>query len=164
MATALILYVGDDTCSRVRIFERAGLGVIRSRCTVKDIEDAVKGISTIDAAVFHNDHCPIDSEIFPAIHGLISGPLILFETPDIACDESAFDLVIAPLTPPQIWLSEIAAAIHMCRYHVGRSRELCAEAANARMKSHAIRLASSRLRVLPIKLNAIWRGDPDSKG
>ena len=115
MAAATILYIGDDTCRRIPIFKRAGLSVVHAEWTLPSIREALRESTPFDAATFHIDARPIEPLVLPAVRETVHGPLILFDNPSIPYDEDAFDLVIPPLTAPDIWIKRLHVAIEVSR-------------------------------------------------
>ena len=73
------------------------------------MEQAVRTVGSVDAVTFHTDQRPVPPLVVPAARKLTSGPLILFETGNIVCDETAFDFRSPTLTPPLYGFSSSGA-------------------------------------------------------
>lgn len=109
-----IVHFGLDHSSRLSVFSSAGFSVNDCGCSLDEflaVLERNQGVVAVvvsdcrdkaaEAVVIARDRCP--------------APLILFESPVSQYDSSQFDLVIPALTPPQSWLSSIAATIERSR-------------------------------------------------
>lgn len=79
MATASILYVGDDLCHRIPVMENAGLFVVRSKDSLAAVESALAVNKALSVITFHSDNCAPPESVVLSARRLTSVPLILFE-------------------------------------------------------------------------------------
>lgn len=153
--------MGEDTRHLIPVLQRVGLTVVQSLCTQQDVERSAKEVPNFDAAVFHTDLFPMPPLIIPTIRKLTSGPFIVFETSNTCFDETAFDLIVPPLTPPHLWLAKLRMAILASRYLRAESRLLCTEAANTRLREAALQKESRQELSVKFDMDAFWRGHPN---
>lgn len=167
MATATILHIGEDLCQRIPVMETAGFVVLQSEISVPAIRGAFEVGDDFCAVVFHSDISAPPQPTVRQIRRFSEAPFVLFENPAVSCDQSDFNLVIPPLTPPSIWLQKLTELIQS-------SRELCESSALLRQDCRAIRSKSellpslsARNRICPIDPEALWNGEsgsiPESK-
>lgn len=78
-------------------------------------------------------------------------PVILFRSTNLAYEESGVDLIVPCLTPPEIWLTEVAELIQKSRILRAQSAslasqaaQLCRESQDARERSRSERVRSKR--------------------
>jgi hypothetical protein len=162
MATARILHVGDDTCHRIPVMERAGLEVCRTICSVDGVRGALAGNENFSALAFHVDVDPIPDGVLTVARSLAS-PLVLFESPGVEYDPQSFDLIIPTQTPPLTWLQCLQAVIRNSQELRTSSRQLRNNSAVVRSDFRAICATIHRQLVSPIDVDSIWRGDRDKK-
>lgn len=162
MPTATILHVGEDLCQRIPVMETAGFIVLRSETTLPAVQNAFQIGDDFCAVVFHSDIFAPPAPTVREIRNLSEAPLVLFENPAVHCDESDFNLVIPPLTPPSIWLQKLTEVIQSSRELRGRSVLLRRDCNAARTKSEVLRAGSARNRICPIDPDALWNGETGS--
>lgn len=162
MATARILHVGDDTCHRIPVMERAGLEVCRTICSVDGVRGALAGNENFSALAFHVDVDPIPNGVL-TVARLWRSPLVLFESPGVEYDPQSFDLIIPTQTPPLTWLQCLQAVVRSSQELRTSSRKLRDDSAAVRSDFRAICATIHRHMVSPIDVDSIWRGDRDKK-
>ena len=158
MATARILHVGDDTCHRIPVMERAGLVVCRTICSVDGVQGALASEENFSALTFHVDADPIPDGVLTVAKSLPSA-LVLFESPGIDYDPQSFDLVIPTQTPPLTWLQCLQAVIRSSQELRTSSRQLRDQSAAVRSDFRQLCATTRKHLVNPIDLDSIWRGD-----
>jgi hypothetical protein len=162
MATARILHVGEDTCHRIPVMERAGLVVCRTVCSVDGVRGALASNEKFSALTFHIDADPIPHSVLTVARSLPSA-LVLFENPGIEYDPQSFDLVIPTQTPPLTWLRCLQSVIRSSQELRTSSRQLRDQSAAVRSDFRQLCATMRRHRVDPIDLDRIWRGDKDEE-
>ncbi|WP_109488920.1 hypothetical protein [Occallatibacter savannae] len=158
MLTAPILYVGDDICHRVPVFERLGVRVRRIPCSERALCDVLDEDTRYSAVTFNEDLEPIPDELI-AIISRYPAPIVLFENACIAYKPESFDLIIPALTPPGFWLQCIQATIDDSMRLRAESTALRIDAAAVRSDTREHRARMHRLIPTPIDLDEIWRID-----
>jgi hypothetical protein len=111
---ANIVYFGVDTCHRLPVLQRAGYSI--ENCSSVLQLDAVLDAGHPAEAVLMTDHdgnLPQDAITLTRSRSV--APLVLFRDSDCSYAESAFDLVIPSLTPPEQWLEQIASLLEESR-------------------------------------------------
>jgi hypothetical protein len=111
---ARVIHFGVDDCHRLMVLRSAGysvdncdsLGQLITKLETDGEADAVvmsdcDGISTEEAASLARTHT--------------KAPVVLFRSTNRSVEESAFDLVVHSLTPPEVWLNEVDALIAQCQ-------------------------------------------------
>jgi hypothetical protein len=167
MATATILHIGEDVCRRIPVIQTAGFAVFQSEISIPAIRTAFDHGDTFSAVVFHSDiSSPPELTVHEA-RNLSQAPFILFQNPAVICDETDFNLVIPPLTPPAIWLQKLVEVIQASRKLCEQSAQLRKDSAAIRTQSQTLRAQSARNRVCPTDPDALWNGEnggiPDPK-
>lgn len=158
MLTAPILYVGEDLCHRVPVFERLGVKVRRVPCSARALRIALDEDTKFSALTFQEDQQPVPDELL-AIACHYPAPVVLFENPCISCDPARFDLIVPALTPPGFWLQCIQTTIDESRRLHARSAALREDAAAVRGETGEHRARLHRLLPNPVDLDEIWRMD-----
>lgn len=162
MAANTILHFGEDFCQRIPVMEAAGLMVLQSEVSIPAIHIAFDRGDSFSAVVFH---CDIVAPPEPAIQEariLSEAPFVFFQNSAVVCDESDFNLVIPPLTPPSIWLQKLIEVIEDSCALREQSSQLRLDCIGARNTSQALRAASAHNRICPIDPNALWNGETGS--
>lgn len=157
MATT-ILHIGDDLCRRIPVMETAGFLVFRSKGEIPAIHTAFNREEDYAAVVFHNDIAAVSEDAVQETRSLSEAPLVLFQNPTVASNDSEFDLVIPALTPPNVWLEKLQELIQAFRETCERSVQLRNDCADLRAKSQSLLLKTAHNRVPPIDADALWRG------
>lgn len=111
---ARVVYFGCDECRRVPVLHMAGYAVDDCPSILK-LRSVLQEPGQTSAFLFTGRNEKECKEAVVLARTQSSAPLILFDGPNHAGDESDFDLVIPPLTPPQEWLAKIAATIQQRR-------------------------------------------------
>jgi hypothetical protein len=161
MAIPTVIHVGDDSCMRIPVLEITGLRVLRSGCAESEFRTVLGQADALAAVILSDEGSDLrrtllQSGVVETVRDLCTAPLILFRTSNNFCDESKFDLVIPPLTPPMLWLPNLLGAIEVSDQIRGQFYE---EDESVRPKvraeiSRAIREANRSF------LNSVWRGKP----
>lgn len=159
MATAALLYVGDDFFHRIPVMEKAGLAVVSSEDSISTIQTALGNGIAFSAITFHCDFFLIPPEIVQTARTHSASPLVLFSNPLLNCDESEFDLVIPAMTPPTLWIQKLRELIQASILLRERSVQLRQDCLETRFHSEALRLESGRLCQHPIDADALWLED-----
>lgn len=141
---ATIIHVGRDMCHRLPVLESAGYKV--ETCTsIIELGRALNAMPQLDAVLISEGIRGANPETVSMVRSRSSAPVILFRESQLSFSESAFDLVVPVLVPPQTWLAEIAAVIARCRslraetQGLGKKSALKRESRLARAKSSAER-------------------------
>ena len=163
MAASIILHIGDDFCRRIPVMETAGFVVHQSEVKIPAIHIAFQREEDYSAVIFHNDIAAVPEDAVQETRSLSEAPFVLFQNPTVPSNEEEFDLVIPPLTSPDVWLLKLRELIHASRQIREDTIQLRRDCAAARSRSQELRLASERHRVPPIDPDAIWRGSSAGK-
>jgi len=146
---ARIVHFGSDTCHRMPVLKSAGYSINDCR-SLAQLHYALQICAEADAVVMTEpDRVAPDSAISIA-RSSSTAPLILFPGRRLEYKESDFDLVVPALTPPEQWLSDIAALIQRSQAIRAQSQSLVdqsslrREAEAARKKSRLERERSRR--------------------
>jgi hypothetical protein len=106
---AKIVYFGTDTCYRLAVLRRAGY-VVENCKSLDDLLGAL-GSSQVSAILTTDRDVDVSNELVRLVRARPYLPLILFRDSNRDCDERRFDLVIAALTWPPRWLSDLQGLI-----------------------------------------------------
>jgi hypothetical protein len=158
MANAKILHVGDDVQLRIPVMQWAGLTVLRCECSIAPIRDTLTRKEAIDAIVFQTEGDMFAPAILTTVRFLSKAPLVLFQHALTVFERDTFDLIIPPITPPVVWLQELADEIKASRRLQTLSRELCKQASAVCSHSQRTREMAARNCMSPINPDALWRG------
>ncbi|WP_109489500.1 hypothetical protein [Occallatibacter savannae] len=158
MLTAPILYVGDDICHRIPVFQRLGARVRRVRCSAGEVREAFSDQTSYSAVSLHQDVELLPPDVLAAAASS-SSPLVLFENPAIPYDPARFDLIIEPFTPPVLWLQCIQDTIEESRKLRAQCEALREDSAALRTKVIQQRVRMHQLLATPIDLDDLWRLD-----
>jgi hypothetical protein len=159
MAVNTILHIGEDLCQRIPVMQAAGLMVLQSEISIPAIHTAFHRGDSFSAVIFH---CDIVAPPEPAIQearALSDAPFVFFQNSAVVCDETGFNLVIPPLTPPSIWLQKLVDVIEVSRALRGQAVLLRQDCIGVLGKFQALRAASARNRICPIDPDALWNGE-----
>lgn len=108
--SARIIHVGADACHRLVVLERAGFRV--QECSnIAALREVLESEPGPDAVVVTEDNGPFSQQAVAMVQTYSSFPLILFGEPQHSFAESGFDLVVPILSPPDVWLAQVAAVI-----------------------------------------------------
>lgn len=162
MAAATILHVGEDICQRIPVMETAGFVVRQSEIAVPAIHRVFENGDGISAVIFHSDISAPPEPTVRETRSLTDAPLVLFENPAVNCDESEFNLVIPPLTPPAIWLKKLSEVVEASRELRKGSAHLQQDCREVRSRSAELRAESAHNRICPIDSEALWNGESGS--
>jgi len=135
---ARVLHFGTNDCNRVLVLR--DFGYLVDDCpSINDVRSTLLQGICPEALLFSEGYPAARREaVTLARSSCANAPLILFE--NLNCDdETNFDLVIPPLTAPELWLQAIAATIE-------RSRMLHANSTAIRERSAWLVEQSSALR------------------
>ncbi len=111
---ARVVHFGYDECRRLLVLHMAGYAV--DDCpSIRKLRSVLQEPGQTSAVLFTGQDEKERKEAVTLARAQSCAPLILFETCNAPGDESDFDLVIPPLTPPQEWLAKIAATIQQRR-------------------------------------------------
>ena len=111
---ARVVHFGCDECRRLLVLHMAGYAVDECPSILK-LRSVLQEPGQTSAVLFTGQDEKQRKEAVTLARTQSRAPLILFETCNAPGDESDFDLVIPPLTPPQEWLAKIAATIRQRR-------------------------------------------------
>lgn len=110
MATATVLYVGDDLKLHVPVMQEAGLAVLRADCSIASISDTLERAESIDAIVFQSNPRVLTYTVITAVRALSESPIVLFQNSGSDHEEEPFDLIVPPLTHPAVWRRRFGSA------------------------------------------------------
>jgi hypothetical protein len=159
MATATILYVGDDICHRIAVMERSGFTVLRSERSTSGVREAFAAVKAFSAITFHNVLDPPMLDVVSTTRALSAAPVVLFEDPFTKCDEHVLDLVVPAHTAPSAWLKSLQELIEQSRKLREISMQIREDSAATRAKTRSLRAMSARNRISPIASGSAWHGE-----
>ena len=106
-----LLSFGYDACHRWPMLRFAGFTV--EECgSIPELRDRLMrshfmGSHSVEAVIMVEDILVLPPEAIVAARSYFTGPVVLFEGQTPTNHGDAFDLRIPPLTPPEVWLSQI---------------------------------------------------------
>lgn len=162
MATTTILHIGEDVCQRIPVIESAGFVVLKCEIALPAIRTAFDHGDNFSAILFHSD---ISAPPVPTVRetrSLSQAPLILFQNPAIICNETDFNLVIPPLTPPALWLKSLKEAVLASIQGREYSHQLRKDCKEAQAWSRSLRESSARNCRYAIDPDSFWRSESSS--
>ena len=112
--TARVVHFGPDECRRLMVLHMEGYAVADCPSILK-LRSVLQEPGQASAVLFTGQDEKDRKEAVTLAREQSCAPLILFDGLNRAGNESDFDLVIPPLTPPQEWLAKIAATIQQHR-------------------------------------------------
>lgn len=163
MATTAILHVGDDTCHRIPVMERAGFVVRLTHCSASALTEAFAREIAVEAITFQNDSEPLPVAVVTTARMLSDAPFVLLQNPVFDYDEKSFDLIVPNLTSPSTWLKQLQETIAEARKLRAFSQQLCRECADVRAVTRTLRDRAARNRLRPFDPDTIWNGNSDEK-
>jgi hypothetical protein len=111
---ARVIHFGRDDCHRLTVLRSAGYSVddcdslVQLRASLLDFGEA--------DAVLLSDGDGLAAEDAGSVARTCSkAPVVLFSATNRNYQDSAFDLVVHSLTPPEVWLGEVDALIAKSR-------------------------------------------------
>ncbi len=107
---ARVIHFGPDDCHRLMVLHSAGYSVEGCDSLVRLHAALSSGIATEAVLMSDGEGTSPEEAIFLA-RTLTTAPVILFRGTNQAYEDSACDLVVNALTPPEIWLTEVEALI-----------------------------------------------------
>jgi len=147
---ATVIHFGCDDCHRLMVLRTAGYSVDDCQSLVQ-LRDRLAQGGEADALLLSDAEGVSPSEAIAVAKSQSSAPVILFRSTTLAYEDSAVDLIVHSLTPPEIWLQEVDAIIEKSRAIraesvalVGQTRQLRRESAAAREQSRAEQARSRR--------------------
>lgn len=174
---ASVLYFGPDEWNRVQVFESAGYAV--QQCLkISDLESELK--KSLPAVVVMNSFAHVSFKpALELVHAqAASARIIAFPSPGESGFEKSVDLVVPPLTPPEVWLEDLAALLQRTRAVMEqaisvheRSQTLLLQLSDVRERAAATRensaaarakSAAARQKVLILGANAGTGIDPEN--
>lgn len=109
-----VLHFGTDDCNRLLVLRRVGYSV--DLCPiVEEFHSVLQKRADADAVLVTAGPVSDRRQVVMRTRSYSHAPLVLFNTSCDCADECEFDLVIAPLTHPEVWLRKIAALIERTR-------------------------------------------------
>lgn len=121
-----VIHMGLDTCHRLPVLEQAGYSV--DQCgTIPELQEVLDSEKAFEALLIPESAIP--EEVFPLARARSAVPLVLFRETQRSIAESAFDLVVPILEPPQRWLADLAALIVRSRATRAHSKQAIRESA-----------------------------------
>lgn len=121
--TARILHLGSDDCLRVPVLRCAGYA-IDDCCSLRQLQTALQIPVQAEVVVLTEIEDGVPNKALSMVRAHSTAPVVLFPGRAALFDESDFDLIVPPLTPPETWLTEIAALIQESRAIHMRSQQL----------------------------------------
>jgi hypothetical protein len=111
---ARLIHFGLDNCHRLMVLQSAGYSV--DDCASLDQLCTSLAAGTGAEAVLMSDNDePAPEDVVTVARKHSSAPVILFLSSNRTREDSAFDLVVPNLTPPEIWLRDVNALIAKSR-------------------------------------------------
>jgi hypothetical protein len=114
MASRIVHFALDD-CHRIGVLKSAGYCVDDCGDSLSRLHAALIGVWETDAVVIAESTGTLPDRVVSLVRSVSVAPLILFQSKYPHYDESEFDLIVQPLTPPDRWLSDIGALIEQRR-------------------------------------------------
>jgi CRP/FNR family transcriptional regulator, cyclic AMP receptor protein len=118
--TARIVHFGIDDFDRLRNLRDAGYSVDSSN-SLTELRILLGSNKDIDAFALTESNRTASSDVVSLIRASSDAPLILFRGWTSSAVESEFNLVVPVLTPPDIWLREVAALTEYGRVRRAKS-------------------------------------------
>jgi hypothetical protein len=139
MATSSLVHFGVDSCFRLPVLRSAGFRI--SECDVLD-ELPIALASDPDAIVLEEEPQFLMEQAIALTRLQSTAPLIVFASETLR-QAPPVDLVIRPLTTPEMWLWEIESLIARCQQLRAEAREI-RQASAALFRSVAATRQASR--------------------
>jgi hypothetical protein len=141
-----IIHYGVDDCHRVPVLQFAGYSIADCRSSIAQLRAALQSTEYTGAVVMTEIEDLAPQRAVSIARSASTAPLVLFPGRASSIFESEFDLVIPALTPPEQWLSDMAALIERCFALRARSLGLRAQSAYLRQQAAQARQKSQRER------------------
>lgn len=136
---ASMIHYGVDLCHRIPLLSRAGFEVLDCGSLPRFRQLLA---NPVDAILLAEE--PSQRLIFTA-RNLSSAPLVYFAPDASATRDDRFDLVIEPLTPPELWIASVQGLLMNSRGIQAGSASLRDRSASLRAESAAVRQETKKL-------------------
>jgi hypothetical protein len=103
-----LLSFGYDACHRWSVLRLAGFTIDHSD-SIQNLRDRLMSTRSLEAVLMVEDIVRVPAEAIDAARSYFSGPIVLFEGRVPNKYRDAFDLRVAALTRPEVWLPQIEA-------------------------------------------------------
>lgn len=143
---ARIIHIGADTCHRLPVLESAGY-LVHLCLSVLQLQEVFAAEEQLDAVLISEAGGLKHQEAALLARSRCSAPIVLFRDTQRNFTESAFDLVVPVLEPPDVWLAEVEALIQRSQGLQAQSRQLCEESAVLRQETAVLRAKSRQERL-----------------
>ena len=110
MTSGTLLFVGDDTCFRVRVLKHVGYTVAACPCDAAPLRDSLS-CARYDAILFNCFPEPPGLMLVALCRGLTRAPLVIFADHEVSFGGGHFDTIVPNLCHPQEWLPKLVAII-----------------------------------------------------
>ncbi len=111
---AKVIHFGTDECHRLMVLRSAGYAV-ENCASLAQLCACLAAGEPADAVLMSDSDHATPREAVALVRALSDLPVVLFRNTNIAYEESAFDLVVQCLTPPEVWLDQVDALIERNR-------------------------------------------------
>ena len=101
-----LLSFGFDACHRWSVLRLAGFTIDQSD-SIQDLRERLMRSRTLEAVLMVEDIVRVPVEAIDAARSYFAGPLVLFEGRIPNKYRDNFDLRVAALTRPEVWLPQI---------------------------------------------------------
>jgi hypothetical protein len=146
MAAAHVLHVGDESFHRASVLRAVGYAV--DECgTLQELAAWFRqGNRTDVVCISEEPHRSAEGAIALA-RSKTAKPVVLFRSTERPYLQRGVDLEFPPLTPPDVWLGDLARLLAMTRASIARSEELRASSQQLRTEAGQVRPESQRLQL-----------------
>jgi hypothetical protein len=115
MEAARVLHFGDDTSHRLRVLRSEGYSV-NSYASLQQMISRLRTGQDVDlVCISEEPWCTAEGAVAVA-RAFSRAPLVLFRANYRSYAQRGWDLEVLPLTPPEVWLRELA---ELLRSHTG---------------------------------------------
>jgi hypothetical protein len=142
---ANLVYFGVDTCHRLPVLTRAGYTVENCHSALQ-LEGVFDSSCPAEAVLMTDHEGKLPQDAITLTRSRSVAPLILFRDSNHSYAESAFDLVVASLTPPGQWLEQIAVLLEESRLMRTKSAVLRAESRMRQYEAILLQREAAELR------------------
>ena len=136
---ARVIHFGWDDCYRVPVLRAAGFEVEEAK-SLGELGVDLQRKQAVDAVIVSEELEPTAELVAERVRKAVPVPVILFRRSQREIDERKFEKVYTCTTPPDVWLSEMAALI-------AKGYKLQAEAAHLREEAAEVQAETRRQRM-----------------
>lgn len=149
MGAARVLHFGSDDCNRLAVLQQAGYEASVCRSAPELVQRVEAG--SLDAVLF--PQVPAKRVRIHELRTRANIPFVLFGAPIDLGNPAPFDLIIEPITSPEVWLRRLSRTIEVFRRNrensalvLSRSQTLLGDSKSLRRDSEEVRRESEAAR------------------